>query len=449
MKRRIYLSLVVVALAVASGFGQPTARGEDSAKVKAARELLAAWSGGRNAAVVKRSTDEVRAAMDADKLAQAWASAEFQHGKYVSELSAEEKPAGEYTAVLFSLKFERAILKIRFVLDSSDRLAGLWFDAVEKLPDDRTPPYAPRDRFREEQVTLKCGDYELPAILTLPAGGDPKKLPAAVFVHGSGPHDADESIGPNKPFRDLAWGLATKGIATLRYQKRTQKYGQSMKPENLTLDWEAIDDACAAANLLRGRAEVDADRIFVIGHSLGGFVAPFIAQRDGRLAGIVQIAANARPITDLVIDQLNYLFNLDGTLSDDEKKQLADAEQAIAAIRSGKAATSQPLLGAPGAYWADIQAHDNVTALEKLTLPALLIHGGRDYQVSDQDWELWKKRVGDKPNVTIRRFESLSHLMIPGEGKPSPAEYQKAGFVDESVVKEIAEWMLRKPGGKP
>src|SRR5207247_4710825 len=60
--------------------------------------------------------------------------------------------------------------------------------------------------------------WELPATLTMPKGDGP--FPAVVLVHGSGPHDRDESIGPNKPFRDLAGGLASRGIAVLRSEER-------------------------------------------------------------------------------------------------------------------------------------------------------------------------------------------------------------------------------------
>ncbi|MDZ7606573.1 MAG: hypothetical protein U5K79_13515 [Cyclobacteriaceae bacterium] len=59
--------------------------------------------------------------------------------------------------------------------------------------------------------------------MTLPKGKN--SFPIVLFVHGSGPNDRDETIGPNKPFRDIAYGLAEKGIASLRYDKRTFVYG--------------------------------------------------------------------------------------------------------------------------------------------------------------------------------------------------------------------------------
>lgn len=420
-------------------------RPADSPKVKAARELLTLWSTGKADEVVARSEEKMRAAMTAQQLAQAWAAALFQHGVYVREEAAEEIPAGDLTAVRFTLRFERSILKIRFVLTKDDKLTGLWFDAVESIKDKRCPPYAKQDAFREEKLTLHCGEFELPAVLTLPVG-DVKALPGVVFVHGSGAHDADETLGPNRVFRDLAWGLANRGVASLRYVKRTQQYPATLKPEAITLEWETIDDALAAAELLRGRAELDPKRVYILGHSLGGFAAPFIAQRDAKLAGLIMMAANARPLCDLVEDQLSYIFNLDGSLSDEEQTQLEQVRKGTAAIRAGRADdVKEPLLGAPALYWAELQKRDNVAAALELKLPMLFLQGARDYQVTLKDFEIWKAKFQGKPHVTLRLFDDLNHLMIAGEGKSSPAEYTKPDYVSEKVVIEVAEWIKSRP----
>lgn len=439
---RARIGLAGLVIAVSVSLVSPACAAE-SEKSKVARELLKLWAGGKNKEFVERSDETMKKAFDETKVAQAWQSVEFQYGKYVEEKSAEEIAVGELTAVRLTLRFERAVLKIRFVLTKDDQLTGLFFDAVEPIDDGRVPPYAKKDALREEKLTLKCEKFELPAILTLPAG-DAKNLAAVVLVHGSGPHDADETIGPNKPFRDLAWGLACRGIASLRYEKRTHKYKGDIKAEDITLEWESIDDAVTAAEMLRTRAEVDSKRVFVLGHSLGGIVAPFVAKRDGKLAGIVLLAATARPLTDVIEDQLNHIFNLDGTVSADEQREWDKARPAIAAIRAGKPEEAkEPLLGAPNKYWMDVVRHDNVAETEKLAIPILILQGGRDYQVSMKEYDIWKARMGAKKNVTLRVFERMNHLMIAGEGKSGPEEYQKAGFVDESVVAGIAEWVER------
>lgn len=442
-RARARIILAGTALVISISVATPACAAETE-KTKAARELLSLWAGGKHKEFVERSDETMKKVFDETKVAQAWASVEFQYGKYVSEQAAEEIAVGELSAVRLTLAFERAVLKVRFVLTKDNKLTGLFFDAVEPIDDGRVPPYAKKEALREEKLTLKCGEFELPAILTLPSG-DAKGLAAVVFIHGSGPHDPDETVGASKPFRDLAWGLASRGIASLRYEKRTHKYKAEIKAEEITLEWEAIDDACAAAELLRTRPEVDPKRVFALGHSLGGIVVPFVAARDGKLAGIVQVAATARPLTDVVEDQLNYIFNLDGKVSEEEQRELDKAKPAIAALRAGKPGDAkEPLLGAPNSYWMDVLRHDNVAAAEKLTIPILILQGGRDYQVTMKEFDIWKARLGAKKNVTLRLFDRLNHLMIAGDGPSRPEEYQKPGFVDEAVVAAIVEWIEKQ-----
>lgn len=448
----VCLTLALAVCAAPAQESRPASKPEPK-KVAAARAMLQLWAGGQYEAFVQRGDATMQKAFDAKKSQAAWETAQFQYGKYQKELGFEEIPAGDYTAVRFTLRFERAVLKIRFVLDREDRLTGLWFDDVQMDAAKKLPPYVREGSFREEALTLKCDKFELPAILTLPvgsaasqAGGE--KFPAVIFVHGSGAHDADETIGPNKPFRDLALGLASRGVASLRYEKRTKKYPTAIKPEEMTFEWETIDDAVAAAALLRGRPEIDPRRVFVVGHSLGAIAAPFIVQRDGKLAGAVQIAATARPLYDVVEDQVEYICSADGVVSEEEKKQLASIKQATAAMRAGKFNdVKEPLLGAPTRYWHDIFKHDNVAAAAELTLPLLLIHGERDYQVSKKDYDLWVAKLKNHKNATIRLFDKLNHLMIAGEGPSTPAEYAQAGHVDERVVAEIAGW-IKEVGGR-
>jgi poly(3-hydroxybutyrate) depolymerase len=169
---------------------------------------------------------------------------------------------------------------------------------------DDPPAAQDAPQFTEEKAVVISGKFKLPGLITLPLGD--AKVPAVVLVHGSGPHDKDETIGPNKPFKDIAEGLAQRGIAVLRYEKRTRKYALDIKPDEITLDDEVNDDAVAAVKLLRKNPRVDPDLVFVLGHSLGGNMAPRIAAQDGKLAGLVILAGNVRPMEDLMVEQLQY-----------------------------------------------------------------------------------------------------------------------------------------------
>ncbi|MGH7583941.1 MAG: alpha/beta hydrolase family protein, partial [Gemmatimonadales bacterium] len=136
------------------------------------------------------------------------------------------------------------------------------------------------------------GPVPLPGTLTLPAGSGP--FPIVVLVHGSGANDRDETIGPNKPFRDLAWGLAERGIAVLRYDKRGYVRPAWFAGRNFTVDDETVQDALSALTLARALPEADSTSSFLLGHSLGAIMAPRIAKADGKVAGLIIMAGATR-----------------------------------------------------------------------------------------------------------------------------------------------------------
>ena len=141
----------------------------------------------------------------------------------------------------------------------------------------------------------------LPGLLTIPR--NTTSFPIVILVHGSGPNDRDETIGPNKPLRDLAFGLASFGIASIRYDKRTLVYGEKIVSEGLkiNLETEVLIDVTSAIRLAKS---IDGVRdIYIIGHSLGSMLSPKIASENNDVAGIVMMAGNARPLEDLIIEQ--------------------------------------------------------------------------------------------------------------------------------------------------
>lgn len=289
------------------------------------------------------------------------------------------------------------------------------------------------------------GDCPLPGTLAMPKGAGP--FPAVILVHGSGPNDRDETIGPNKPFKDLAWGLASRGIAVLRYEKRTKQCpGQMVQSmATLTVDDEVVNDVLAAAEYLRGMTGIDPERIFVLGHSLGGTMAPRIAARDPRLKGVILLAASNRNLADLMLEQNEYLASLDGTVTADEAQALDELRRQVERVKALDFKEGEVILGAARAYWADILAYDPVATAKSLPVPMLILQGERDYQVTMVDFAAWQTGLAERGGVEFKSYPSLNHLFMAGSGQPNPAEYNVAGNVAREVVDDIAAWIAHWP----
>jgi len=294
------------------------------------------------------------------------------------------------------------------------------------------PPaaYVDRARFHDVALTIGAAPWQLPATLSLPAGAGP--FPGVVLVHGSGPNDRDETVGANKLFKDLAEGLASAGIAVLRYDKRTYTYGDQLT-NTITLDDEVVLDAIGAAHALAARPEVDGARVFVIGHSLGAMLAPEIAQRAGGVAGVVLLAPPARAPWDIVRDQMKYL--------NAPREVRADVERTLVRAQLGE--DTGTLMGMPMSYWQDWANRDGVAAARKLGARVLVLHGDRDYQVTAEDFALWQKGLAGVRGAELVSLAGDNHLFIAGHGPPTPLEYKVPAHVDERAFARIVAWLRR------
>ncbi|MBK8023208.1 MAG: alpha/beta fold hydrolase [Chloroflexi bacterium] len=313
------------------------------------------------------------------------------------------------------------------------------------------PEYADEAAYTETEITLRSGDLELPATLTMPAGAE--NVPAVVLVHGSGPNDRDETLGVLKPFRNLAVGLASRGIAVLRYDKRTYAYrGQpEMLGETVTIDSETTDDAVAAIAQLAEIPGIDPSRVYVLGHSLGGMMAARIAARSGLTVGVIVMAGPARPYGEMLASQVDYL---DGLLAADASapegttnaEVLGPVIVGLAKLAAGIAPEEAfPDNPVGAAYWASIVAVDQMADAQALDLPFLVLQGERDYQVTMDDFVLWQDALAGNARATFISYPDVNHIfMALGDlsRKAIPADYNAVGFVAQAVIEDIAGWIL-------
>jgi alpha-beta hydrolase superfamily lysophospholipase len=405
--------------------------------VSTATTLLDRLDAGKFDDAVAEFSPEMKAAVPAEKLQQVWVSLPAQFGKGTGRGEAEVSEQGSATLVQIGLHYAHGELVAKVALGADGKIIGFLIQPA-------TPPAAPAPAadagYREIDFAVGDGDTALPGTLALPKGDGP--FPAVVLVHGSGPQDRDEAIGANRPFLDLARGLAEHGIAVLRYEKRTKVRPQDYADGKYTVDDETTNDAVTAVAAMSKAPSIDPKRIYVLGHSQGGLMAPRIAARSGHVAGVIFLAAPARPILDLLSEQNHYLAKLDGKVSPDEQKYLDDLDRRIARIRSGAdvPVTDTPM-NLPAAYWRSVDSVDPIAEAKPLRQPMLLLQGGRDMQVVDADWQRWQSAYGHDSRATFKHYPSLNHLAIAGTGPSTVAEYNTPGHVDPTLISDVAAWI--------
>ncbi len=389
--------------------------------------------------------DQMKKSLTETKLQQTWENVTYESGILLQLIPTHSSEKDNYKIIVTRCRFQRFDVDIQLVFNENGEISGLNFTPIKNIYN--PPLYVNESSFNDVDVEVGEGKWALPGTLSIPIGLD--QFPGVVLVHGSGPNDRDESIGPNKIFRDLAWGLASQGICVLRYDKRTFKHAKQLTPEmieNMTVKEEVIDDALLALKLIRETKDIDTKRIFLLGHSLGATVAPRIGLEEPDLAGLIIMAGLTRSLEDTILDQYTYIYNLNGKITTQQKAELKTLKEKVDRLKDPNykdKITPQDLpLGVPIAYWRDLQNNKTLDVAKKINLPMLILQGERDYQVLKSiDFEGWKTALKGRKNVTFKLFPNLNHLFISGKGKSTPEEYSIEGHVDEEVIKTIIQFI--------
>ncbi|WP_416825253.1 alpha/beta hydrolase family protein [Ectobacillus polymachus] len=283
--------------------------------------------------------------------------------------------------------------------------------------------------------------YPLNGILTIPDEAN-ILFPVVVLVQGSGPSNMDEKVGNNTPFKDLAEGLSEQGIAVLRYDKRTFVYGNEMiNDTGISVKEETIEDTILAADFLRKDARIDSNKIFIIGHSLGGMLAPRIDAEGGNFAGIIIMGGSPRKLEEIMMEQFSKMV---------DKEQVAALSSKFDNIYnlSDKEAKSTAVLGehVRAYYFKEMGEHPSTNYLKILKKPVFILQGDKDFHVSvEKDFNGYKHLLSDMRNVTCKLYPNLNHLFMPsvyGDILKVKEEYDVSQHVDKQVINDIADWIL-------
>jgi dienelactone hydrolase len=389
--------------------------------------------------------ESVQAKVPAETLQKIWTDLNTKFGKYESADVIQSKTQGEFIVVLMEGKFANDSQRFIMAYNKTEKLVGFLLQPKSTAATYTKPAYADTNLYRETEIRIKgLKNDDLVGMLTVPKNA--KNFPIVVLVHGSGPGDMDETVGANKPFKDLAAGLAAQGIATVRYVKRTLVYPAEMTGA-ITVKEEVLNDAVKGVELAATIPGVNTKEIYLFGHSLGGMLAPRLATLAPQLKGIILATAPARKLSDVITDQNKYMFAQLKDTTAATKKLLDTALLDINRSRITKLGNMKPdsiVLGLPAAYWIDLNNYDQVATAKKLSKRILILQGGNDFQTSDTDYKLWNAALAKKSNATFKFYPELNHLLTVQTEKGNSQQYLTPANVSEKLITDVATWIKAK-----
>ena len=434
----------VLAMVVLSASAAHAADTPSPACVAHATASLDALARGDYAGARKDFSEVIAGKVDTARLEQGWQQLQGALGTYRSHEAIRQRVLAGQAVAVTTLNFANMQFGFVAACNAQGRLTTYRFVPVEALASTAVVAHVEADGVRVSPLDVPTPVGPLHGALTLPPGAGP--FPAVVLVAGSGEQDMDETIGPNKPFRDIAEGLARSGIASLRYDKRT--FDHPGGGSGFVVDAEVTDDAVAAVHLLAQQKGIDPKRLFVLGHSLGAMMAPRIGQRDPQLAGLLLLAAPARPLLDVSAEQVRE----QGLRAHETAAQIAAGEQAITAekkLLAGADLQHPPagsFGGVPQGYWLSLYDYHQVAVAKALSMPMLFLQGSGDFQVSPTlDFARWQRELAGRPHTAFHLYPGLSHLFMPAGKTGTVADYKAPEHVDAQVVADIAAWVKAQP----
>lgn len=403
---------------------------------------------GKFAEAVKTLSPNLQAALPEAALKQLWQSIATQLGQLGKPLSSKVEKNAVHHTVTFGYQAGAVPIEVIIKLDPAGLVDDLLVTAAQPKSEYHKPSYDKADSYTEQEVVVGEGALALPGTLTLPKGEGP--FPAVVLVHGSGPNDRDSSVGGAKPFRDLAVGLAGQGVAVLRYEKVTKEHPlkYSLNPK-ATVQTETIDSALQAVKLLKTNKAIDASRIYVAGHSQGGFAVPKMMQLDpsNEIAGAVILAGPSLSFADTLIDQQQLLIQRAkdlGIPTGPIEQSAAPWFQVAKMVKDPQYSVDHmpadfPL---PQPYWW-YEQKDYVPGevAKEQNKPLFIVQGENDWQVSMKQFDYWKQELKDRNNVQFKSYPKVNHLLTVYDGVSIGAEYAQSANVSPDIIKDVAAWV--------
>lgn len=388
------------------------------------------------ASSVKEITDHVTA----ENLKEIWEELQEEHGKYVSHRFVKYQEVKEESKTSHVFKYKLYFDKDSLSMDITyqyGKIQGFFFRPGREMQVYKSPAYADNRPYYFRSLTTKHPQFPLDAEVIYPRLDSGQKIPLVILVHGSGPSDKDETIGANKPFLDISYGLANEGIAVLRYDKRTFTYGKMLGETPLTIYEEVIEDTKYALALAKSLSFIDTQRIFFAGHSLGAMLMHQVMAANPESAGAMMLCGTFAPLHEVIAYQLVYLDTV-GKKTRLSKEAMENAKYYQDLYSPSSFNKLSPSMQT---YWKSLQNIEPEAHWNQLKAPLLMLNAGNDYQVPPAFYLPLKAFSTTRPNTTFIEFPQLNHLLMKAEGVNAPAQYFLRGNVAIDVPKSMASWI--------
>lgn len=420
--------------------------GEEMGTEKLAERVIAQLDAGENETLFAACDEALQATMGSvEALGAAWPQMETMFGPYreITDIALLQEDG--YDVALVTCAFERADAVLQFAFDAQERLCGMTLANF-------TPRADAAATEAGETVLLRAGaEDETAATLLLPEGEGP--FPCVILVHGSGPADRNLSVYGMAPFRDLAEGLAARGVASIRYDKYTYAHASLCVGADFAVQREYIDDAVAAARALEEDARVSG--VFIAGLSHGAMLAPRIMEQieSPKLRGAVLLEGSPLPLWKIMLAQNQAMLDASGLSGEDAAKTQAqldamrDETMALENLTDEQRKQTTVFGGVNGYYIWDEASFDEAAAANRLGLPLLVVQGGKDFQVTTENGlQAWKDALSPDLDVTYAFYGDMTHLLFDLAGEPtnSVADYANGAPVSQTLLDDVANWVKAK-----
>jgi uncharacterized protein len=436
MNKKINILIVLTCLLLTGCSKKETLEVTEENIIVVSSEIAKAFQDGNYSEVYNVLNKESKKDVTKDKIKSGWDSIISDAGTFNSmDVKAYRPDDRDLGYVIFD--YENKTIKLSLRFDDKMNVERMNINEVHKIVE-----AIETEDFIESNVQVGYGNM-LDGMLTLPKGVD--NPPVVILLQGSGSSNLNEEILVNKPFEDLAHGLAKQGIASIRYDKRYYAYPEWDSIREVSLAWEYFNDFSAVVHQLEDMP-VNHNEIYLIGHSQGGVLAPRLAYENPEIKGFISLAGSVRGLEEVIKDQQINALLAQGFTMDELSGQIKSIDDNIAKIQSltKETADDYVIWNLPLTYWYELNQSRAKIYANELQCDMLILQGEEDFQVFvDSDYVEWQKLFEGMDNVQFRSYPGLNHLFMPSiEG--TTADYEVPAHIDDSVIKDITSWIQNR-----